>query len=775
MGSRSWPVPSRSARASAYLYSLRTAGCSTKASFRNGRPRQGNSPSKSGARDWANRLSLNRRRAVVELRDGDNMRFDYVFAAVVLAAGFVLNAQDTPTPPVAKRVEHQEVRHGATVVDHYFWLRERTNPEVIQYLEAENAYTAAMTKDLAPFQDALYKEMLGRIKQTDLSVPERRGNYFYYTRTEEGKQYPIHCRKKGSLDANEEVLLDLNELAQGKKFVGLGAFVVSDDQNLLAYTTDFVGFRQFSLHVKDLRTGEVLPDTTERVVSVQWAADNKTLFLTTEDAVTKRSDRLWRHRLGETAFEPVYEEKDELFRVHISKTRDKAYLLLHIGSTDTTEVRYLRATHPQASFTVFLPREKKHRYDIDHRENLFYIRTNKNAKNFQIVTAPENDPSPKNWKVFIPHSDDVLIHGVDLFRDFAVAVEKSQALNRMRIYDFKSDKWHTISFPEQVYSASPGGTPDYDSKTYRYNYQSLVTPSGVFDYDTQTGKSTLLKQQEVLGGYDPSQYVSERQWATARDGVKVPLSIVYKKGFQRDGKGPLFLYGYGSYGFGMPATFSSSRLALLDRGMAYVIAHIRGGDEMGEQWKEDGMLMKKKNTFFDFIDCAEFLIQQKWTSQERLAIEGGSAGGLLMGAVVNLRPDLFHAVHAAVPFVDVMNTMMDASLPLTVGEYLEWGNPNEKAAYDYMKTYSPYDNLEKRAYPAILVTTSFNDSQVMYWEPAKYVARLRRVKTDRNPLLLKMKMDPAGHGGASGRYDRLKDQAFEYAWLDRKSTRLNSS
>jgi oligopeptidase B len=688
-----------------------------------------------------------------------------IVTAITLFIGLVMVAQVPPAPPVATRIEHQEVRHDATVVDNYFWLREKTNPETIKYLEAENAYTEAMTTDLKPFEEALYKEMLGRIKQTDLSVPVQRGDYFYYSRTEEGQQYPIQCRKKGNLDAKEEVLLDLNELAKGHKFVGIGAFVVSDDQNLLAYTTDYVGFRQFSLHVKDLRTGEVLADTTERVDGVQWAADNRTLFLTTEDPVTKRSDHLLRHKLGDQIFEPLYHEADELFTIRVGKTRDKKYLVLHINSTDTTEVRYLRADQPSANLTVFLPREKKHRYDVDHREGLFYIRTNKGAKNFQIVTAPESDPGPEHWKVFIPHSDDALIEGIDLFSTFAVALEKSQALNRMRIYDFKSAHWNSIAFPEPVYAASPGGTPDYDSKTYRYSYQSFITPPSVYDYDTQTGKSKRLKQEEVLGGYDPSQYVSERQWAVARDGVMVPLSIVYKKGFKRDGEGALLLYAYGSYGFGMSATFSSSRLSLLDRGMAYVIAHIRGGDEMGEKWHDDGMLMKKKNTFYDFIDSAEYLIKENWGSKERLVIEGGSAGGLLMGAVVNMRPDLFRAVHAAVPFVDVMNTMMDASLPLTVGEYLEWGNPNEKGAYDYMKTYSPYDNLEKRNYPAMLVTTSLNDSQVMYWEPAKYVARLRTVKTDSNVLLLKTRMIPAGHGGASGRYDRLEDQAFECAWM----------
>ena len=678
-----------------------------------------------------------------------------------------LIAQEPPVlaPPAAPVHEHRDVRHGATVIDNYFWLREKSNPEVVKYLEAENAYTEAMTKDLNPFQDALYNEMLGRIQQTDLSVPTRRGPYFYYTRTEEGKQYPIQCRRKGSMEAREEVLLDANELAKTHKFVGVGSFAVSDDQNLLAYTVDFTGFRQYTLQVKDLRTGSVLPDNTERVTSVEWAADNKTLFLTTEDAITKRSDKLWRHVLGTPAFEPVYDEKDELYDIDLGKTRDKQYLVLNIESKDTTEARYLRAAHPADAFAVFLSREKKHRYYLDHREGTFYIKTNKPGKNFAIVTAAENDPNPKNWKTFVAHRDDVLVQDIDLFRDFAVVVEKAEGLNRLRVYQFAGRKWSPIAFPEPVYSAFPVPTPDYDSKTYRYNYQSFVTPSSVYDYDVASGQSALRKRQPVLGGYDPSQYASERLWATARDGVKVPVSIVYKKGFERNGKGPLFLYAYGSYGIGTPVTFSSSRVSLLDRGMAYAIAHIRGGDEMGEGWREDGMLMKKKNTFQDFIDSAEFLIAQKWTSKERLVIEGGSAGGLLMGAVLNMRPDLFRAAHLAVPFVDVMNTMMDASLPLTVGEYLEWGNPNEKPAYDYMKTYSPYDNLEKRAYPSMLVTTSFNDSQVMYWEPAKYVARLRTLKTDSNPLLIKIKMDPAGHGGASGRYDRLKDDALVYAWM----------
>jgi oligopeptidase B len=675
-------------------------------------------------------------------------------------------AAETPSsPPLAPVQEHHEVRHGATVTDNYYWLRDKANPAVVKYLEAENAYTEAMTASLKPFQEKLYQEMLGRIKQTDLGVPVPHGGYLYYSRTEEGKQYPIRCRRKGNMQAPEEILLDPNELGRTHKFVGVGDFTLSDDHNLLAYTIDFTGFRQYTLQVKDLRTGQLLPDTAERVTGVEWAADNKTLFLTTEDAVTKRSDHVWRHVLGSQGLEPVYEEKDELYDLGLHKTRDLQFLLLTAFAKDSTECRWLRASEPQKDFTLFLPRRRDHRYYIDHREGLFYIRTNQAGVNFAIMTAPDTDPAPQNWKVFLAHRPDVLISGLDLFRDFAVTIEKSRAVNCLRVFHFRTGQWTDIPFSEPVYSARPAETPEYASTTYRYAYNSFVTPPSVYDYDVATGQSKLLKREEVLGGYDPSRYTSELLWATARDGTQVPISIVYKRGLKRDGKVPMLLYGYGSYGFGMSAGFSSQRFSLLDRGMTYAIAHIRGGDEMGWQWRLDGMLMKKKNTFFDFVDCAEFLVAQKWTSRDRLVIEGGSAGGLLMGAVVNLRPDLFRAVHLAVPFVDVMNTMLDASLPLTIGEYLEWGNPNEKAAYDYMKSYSPYDNLEKRAYPAMLVTTSFNDSQVMYWEPAKYVSRLRPLKTDNNPLLLKIKMQPAGHGGASGRYDRLRDQAFEYAWM----------
>jgi oligopeptidase B len=693
-----------------------------------------------------------------------------VIPAILALSMLSAAAEKAPAPPAAARNEHTSVWHGETVTDPYFWLREKTNPEVAKYLEAENAYTQAMTRDLEPFREALYKEMLGRIKQTDLTVPTRRGKFHYYMRTEEGKQYPIFCRKAaasdGSIDpkAAEFVMLDQNEMAKGLPFLGLGVAAVSDDDNLLAYSTDTTGFRQYVLHVKDLRTGQLLPDTAERVTSAAWAADHKTLFFTTEDKTTKRSNQLWRLALGGQP-ELVLEEKDEQFDIGVGRTKDRKYIMVGARSTDTWESRYLDAATPAGAFKLVLPREKGHKYSVEHRDGLFYIRTNKAARNFRAVTAPVSDPRPENWKEMLAHRPEVLLEGLEIFKDYAIAEEKSQALDRYRVLDFETGAWHEMAFPDPVYSTFSTGNAEFDTRTFRFSYQSPVTPSSVYDYEFATRKRTLLKQQEVLGGYDPARYATERLWATAHDGVKVPISIVYRKDRARDGRGPLWLYAYGSYGYGMPAYFSSNAVSLLDRGLAFAVAHVRGGDEMGEPWHDDGMLMKKRNTFSDFIDSAEHLVAQKWTAKDRLVIEGGSAGGLLMGAVTNMRPDLFKAVHAGVPFMDVMNTMMDPTLPLTTGEYLEWGNPKDKAAFDYMRTYSPYDNLEKKAYPAILVTTSFNDSQVMYWEPAKYVAKLRTLKTDSNPLLLKVKMEPAGHGGASGRYDKLKDTAFEYAWM----------
>jgi oligopeptidase B len=698
------------------------------------------------------------------------MKFHRILVAcyLLLMVPLVM-AQEAVQPPRAKQVEHLSVWHGEKVNDSFFWLREKSNPELIKYLEAENAYTQALTKDLAPFADALYKEMLGRIKQTDLSVPARRGKFYYYSRTVEGKQYPIQCRKPaadgGAFDekAVEEVLLDANELAKGLKFLSVGAFEVSDDGNLLAYTTDTTGFRQYRLQVKDLRTGSLLLDSAERVTSLQWCADNHTLFFVTEDPLTKRPNILWRHVLGDES-EPVYLEKDRLYTIDVERSKDRKLLFLSCTSTDTFETRYLPGDQPEAEFKTVLPREKGHKYHVEHRDGLFYIRTNREAKNYRLVTAPVSEPSAQNWKEVIPHRADVLLEGIEMFRDYLVVSEKSEAVDRFRVKNFQSDEWRDVRFPEAAYAANVMTTPEYGSTTFRFNYQSMVTPPTVYDYDMATQTQTLLKRQEVLGGYDPAAYETERQWATARDGTKIPLSIVYRKGLKKDGCAPLYLYAYGSYGYGTPASFASNRLSLLDRGMVYVIAHIRGGNEMGEAWHDNGMLMHKKNTFFDFIDSADSLVANHWTSKDRLVIEGRSAGGLLMGAVTNLRPDLFKAVHAGVPFVDVMNTMLDASLPLTVGEYLEWGNPNEKPAFEYMRSYSPYDNIEAKNYPAILVTTSLNDSQVMYWEPTKYVAKLRSLKTDRNPLLLKCNMG-AGHGGASGRYDRLKETAFEYAWL----------
>ncbi len=689
-------------------------------------------------------------------------------AALLLPVSMI--AQARPEAPVAPRKEHVQTWHGKQYSDPYYWLRQKGTPEVETYLEAENAYTEAMTAKLKPFTDALYAEMLGRIKQTDFSVPTRNGKYYYYSRTVEGMQYPIRCRKlanaSGELDeaAREEVLLDQNEMAKGMKFLSIGLFDVSDDDTALLYSTDDTGFRQYKLFRKDLATGKVEGPLAERVTGAVWAADNATAFFVTEDAGTKRSDTLWRID-GGAAPQKVFEEKDPLYDLRVEKTRDRKLIVLASTATDTWESRVLDASEPKGEFKIVLPREKGHKYDIDHRDGLFYIRTNRGARNFRIVTAPVADPSPANWKPFLEHDKDVLVWGIDLFRDFAVVSDKKAALGRLRIYDFSTKTWREMSFPEPAYMLYRADTPQYTSTKFRYSYQSLTTPPGIYDVDMASGVSTLLKRQEVLGGYDQSAYVSERIWATARDGAKVPISIVYRKELKRDGKAPLLLYGYGSYGYGQAASFDSRRLSLLDRGVVFALAHVRGGNEMGEAWHDDGMLMKKKNTFFDFIDCADYLVKNRWTAKDRLIIEGGSAGGLLMGAVVNLRPDLFKAVHSSVPFVDVMNTMMDPSLPLTVGEYLEWGNPNERPAFDYMMSYSPYDNLKKGSYPAILVTTSYNDSQVMYWEPAKYVAKLRTLKSDTSELLLKCRMQPAGHGGASGRYDALKDKAFEYAWM----------
>ena len=670
-------------------------------------------------------------------------------------------------PPVALKKPRVFENFGDKRVDDYFWLREKSAPDVIDYLKAENVYTDAFMKPYETFRETLYKDMLSRIKETDENVPYKKGDYWYYSRTEMGKQYAIHARKKGSLDATEEVTLDLNELAKGKAFLGLGSFSVSPNGKLLAFSLDITGFRQYTLHFKDLESGKSLDDKAERVTSVAWANDNKTVFYVTEDQTTKRSDRLFRHALGGKA-EELFNEKDELYGISIDVTRDMAYLILDSGSFETSEQYLLDANQPQGTFTSYLKRKENIKYSIEHHGKQLYIVINDTGRNYRLVEAPVTGwttaADKKNWKELIPHRNDVKLDGVDMFKNFFVAVEKTGGLPQLRVFDIKTKKPHNIVFPESAFEASPGQNAEFDTKLYRFNYSSLVTPSSVFDYDVASRERTLKKQQPVLGGYNTSDYQSERMLVTATDGTKVPVSLVYKKSLKKSGPQPTLLYAYGSYGLSMPLAFRSARLALLDRGMIFAIAHIRGGGEMGKQWHDDGKMMKKKNTFSDFIDVAAYLIDKKYTDPKQLVIQGGSAGGLLMGAVTNMRPDLFKAVVSQVPFVDVMNTMLDATLPLTVGEYLEWGNPNEEKPYQYMRSYSPYDNLERKAYPAILVETSLNDSQVMYWEPAKYVAKMRTLKTDTNPLLLRTNMD-AGHGGASGRYDYLKEIAYTYSFV----------
>jgi len=679
------------------------------------------------------------------------------------APSLTAQAAETVSPPVAAKQPKVSTKFGDRRTDDYFWLREKANPEVISYLEAENKYTYAVMKPLEGFRESLYKEMLSRIKETDESVPYRRHGYWYYSRQVEGLQYPIYCRRKGSMDAPEEILLDENELAKGHKYTAVGNMEVSPDGMTLAYTVDFTGFRQYELRVKNLADGRMLPDVAPRVTSLAWAADNKTIFYVEEDETTKRSYRLNRHLLGGGS-EVVYEERDELYDIGVGETRSEAYIVLASASKDTSEIRVLRTNDPRGEFRVVEPRKKGLEYYVDHHEGEFFIRANDKGPNFRLVKAPVADPARKHWKQVVAHRPLVMLEEVDLFKDFWVLVERDKGLLRLRITDFKTGASHYIDFDEAVYTAHPGTNAEYETAQFRFVYESLVTPMSWYDYDVGARSRKLLKQQPVLGGYDPSQYQSEALTAVAKDGTRIPISVVYRKSLKQDGPQPMLLYGYGSYGIPMDPGFRSSRISLLDRGMVFAIAHIRGGGDRGRTWYDDGKLLKKKHTFEDFVTVAESLVRRKLTAPDRLVIQGGSAGGLLMGAVTNMRPDLFKAVVTQVPFVDVMNTMLDASLPLTVQEYLEWGNPNEEKYYKYMRSYSPYDNLKKGAYPAILVETSLNDSQVMYWEPAKYVAKLRTLKTDSSVLLLKTIME-AGHGGASGRYDALKELAFTYSFV----------
>jgi oligopeptidase B len=674
-------------------------------------------------------------------------------------------AGEAREPPMAKKVEKVETVQGERRVDDYFWLRDRKNPEVRAYLEAENANADMVMRPTEALQERLYTEMLARIKETDLSVPYREGNFFYYSRTEKGKQYPIYCRKKGGLEAPEQVMLDVNELARGERFMSVAALEVSDDGQLLAYTTDNTGFREYRLRIKSLTTGADFPETVEKVSSVAWAADNKTLFYTAEDSA-KRPYRLYRHTLGSELQSDalVYEEKDEMFRVAVDRSRSRAFLFVVSGSHTADEWRFLPADQPAAPLAMISPREKGHEYSVDHRGGLLYIRTNKGCRNFRVVTAPVANPGQANWRELLPCRPGVMVSGLDLFENHAVVLEREDGLPRIRVIDLATNTEHRVEFPEPAYAVGPQGNAEFKTTMFRFSYQSFTTPPSVYDYEMNSRDRKLLKKTEILGDYDAGRYQSERRYAIGTDGTKIPISLVYKKGFVANGQAPLWLNGYGSYGAPSFATFNSNRISLLDRGFVYAIAHVRGGGELGKSWHDQGRMMSKKNTFTDFIAVAEKLIADRYTSTDRLVIEGGSAGGLLMGAVVNMRPDLFKAVVTRVPFVDVINTMLDESLPLTVGEFEEWGNPKKKDEYDYMKSYSPYDNLAAKPYPAMLVKTSFDDSQVMYWEPAKYVAKLRTVKTDKNPLIFKINM-AGGHGGSSGRYDRLRELSFDYAFV----------
>jgi oligopeptidase B len=700
-------------------------------------------------------------------------------------------------PPVARTEPTVTTLHGVTLTDNYAWLRDKASPKTLAYLKAENAYTDSVMAPTEALQKQLYDEMLSHIKETDESVPYRMNGFWYYSRTVTGLQYPLHCRRVATgpvfeESQPEEILLDVNKLAEGQPFMSVGAMAVTPSGSILAYTTDNTGFRQYTLHIRDLTTGLDLPDTAERVGSIVWASDSKTLFYTTEDEQTKRHDHLFRHTLGtETANDVlVLHEEDERFNVGVGKTRDGKFLMVEIGSHTTNECLILSSETPTEPFRLIAPRIDDQEYYPEHRDGTLYIRTNDTGRNFRLVTAPIATPGREDWQELLPHNPEAPLEDFDLFQTFLVTSRRERGLPVMDVFSLNGrhsdpelregeESPHLslgqparIAFPEPTYSAGSHVNREFDTTVFRYSYQSLVSPASVFEYDVASGSSTLLKMQEVPGGFDPALYASERVMITAADGVELPVSLVYRRDtFKRDATNPLYVYGYGSYGYALPVSFSGARLSLLDRGLVLAYAHIRGGGEMGDPWHDAGKMMQKLNTFTDFTTAVEQLTQKGYGDPTRVAIEGGSAGGLLMGAVVNQRPDLFKVVLSHVPFVDVMNTMLDATLPLTVAEYEEWGNPNEPEAFRYMLSYSPYDNLKPGDYPAMLVKTSLNDSQVMYWEPAKYVAKLRTLKQNDTPLLLHTNMD-AGHGGASGRYDYLKEVAFDYAFL---LTQLNAA
>ncbi len=681
--------------------------------------------------------------------------------------GDMSTGSSSAKPPQAKVAGKTLEIHGHARTDDYYWLNDRENPDVISYLEAENAYTESVMAPVKRFEDSLFDEIVGRIKPTDISVPVKVDGYYYYSRYEEGNEYPFYCRKKESLEADEQVMLDVNAMAEGHEYYAVGRRAVSSGRDILSYAVDTVGRRIYSIQFKDLTTGKILADEIPAVTgNMAWANDNKTLFYSKQDPETLRSFRIYRHELGSdpSQDELVYEEQDETFNTFVFKTKSKKYIIIGSDQTLSSEYRYLDAGKPRDAFTVILPRERDHEYSVDHYRDHFYIRTNFEAKNFRLMRTRIDRTAKKHWEEVLPHRSDVLLEDFEIFKQFLVVEERKEGLVELRVRPWSGKGEHYLDFGEPAYVSYIGANPEFDTSVLRYGYSSMTTPNSTFDYDMVSREKKLLKQTEVLGGFDASNYVTERLTANARDGIKVPISLVYRKGFERNGKQPLLLYGYGSYGATIDAGFRSSRLSLIDRGFVYAIAHVRGGQTLGRQWYENGKLLKKKNTFTDFVDCAEHLIAEKYTSDDRLFAQGGSAGGLLMGAVVNMRPDLFRGVVAAVPFVDVVTTMLDDTIPLTTSEYDEWGNPNDKEYYDYILSYSPYDQVEAKEYPNMLVTTGLHDSQVQYWEPAKWVAKLRAMKTDDNRLLLKTNLE-AGHSGTTGRFKRYRETAFAYSFM----------
>jgi len=668
---------------------------------------------------------------------------------------------------MVKRIPTRLEKHGHVRVDDYYWLRERDNPDVIAYLNAENEYAEKQMAHTKAFEEKLFEEIKGRFKQTDMSVPYKRDDYFYYTRYEEGKEYPIYARKCGSLEQTEEVMLDANVLAEGQEFFSIGGTAVSSGQDILAYAVDTQGRRIYTTYFKDLKKGALLSDTLPEVTeNFTWANDNKTLFYAKQDPITLRAYQIYRHVLGSDPAQDqmVFEESDETFVAYIFKTKSKKYLMLVSAQTISQEYRTLNADDPFGEFKIFLPRERDHEYHLDHYQDRFLIRTNDQAKNFRLMSTPVDRPGKEHWQEVIPHRENVFLGDFDIFKDHLVLEERERGLTQIRVMPWSGGDGHYLKFDEPAYRANLGTNLEFDTTVLRFEYTSMKTPLSIYDYDMVTRQRALLKQEEVLGGFDSDHYVTERLYARASDGTEIPLSIVYRKGTKRDGRNPLLLYGYGAYGFSIDAAFASPRLSLIDRGFVYAIAHVRGGQELGRRWYEEGKLLRKKNTFTDFVACAEHLIREEFTNPEKLFAMGRSAGGLLMGALTNMRPDLFKGIVAEVPFVDVITTMLDPSIPLTTGEYDEWGDPNHKEYYDYMLSYSPYDHVEAKAYPNLLITGGLHDSQVQYWEPAKWAAKLRELKTDKNRLLLKTNME-AGHGGASGRFRRHHETAFSYAFL----------